>query len=200
MRTVVAILPDYEAGIRARLDLEKMGIPPENISVVSGPEADQNQLARVEMAKRTDGDAFVWDAIRGGAGVGLIVLGLLLLPGISPLGLGKFIAYLAAGCAVGALFCGVMGILENMAQTHEDEPLYEEAVREWATAIAAHVPEDQVAPVMERLREDNARDLRSADDVWTATGWRDDHNQHHKNEHPDPWDSSVTTDESLTSV
>jgi hypothetical protein len=200
MKTVVAMLPSYTEGIRARLDLEKMGIPPGNISVVSGPEADEIQLHRVEMAKRTDRDAFVWDAVRGAVGVGLITLGLLLLAGAGYLGYGKFIALLISGCAIGALFCGVMGILDNIAHTHEDEPLYDEAMREHGTAVAAHVLEDQEGPVMEMFREHSARDMRSAEDVWTAIGWRDRQNRRHVNEHPDPWDSSIASDQSLTSA
>jgi len=186
MRTVVAVLPSVAEAQHVAHHLEEMGIARKEVSIVPGPEADQHELKRVERAKRTNGQATLSGAVRGaiaGLAIGWVMLS---VPGVGPFLDGSFTATLVAACAIVGVAGALMGLCWSMGRSHEEAPLFEEAVREKGAVVAAHITWERENQAIDMLRSHNARAVQAAADAWTASGSTG------HDEHAYPYDSSVT--------
>jgi hypothetical protein len=173
MKTVTGVFPSMGDLERAVLEVERIGVSNEAISVIAGNDANRHKeyLEKSRHAAQTAGAAAASGASFGG-GVGIMAsLVLLAVPGVGPFVAGGALAYVAAGLGIGAAGGGLISALHNMAIPHEDAPLYEEAVRRGALMLVAQVDDSMEHNVAELMREHGARDLKDEVDTWRAAGW-----------------------------
>jgi hypothetical protein len=185
MKTVVGAFPSMAEAERVARDLEGMGIDKDEISVIAGNEAG----AHNEYLKKPTGTgAAAASAASFGGGVG-IVAGLIALaiPGVGPIIAGGALATVLTGLGVGAAAGGLMGAFTNMGISHEEAPLYQEAVRRGGVVVAAHVNDPMEEDALRVMNEHGARDLKAEADAWRASGWKGAYS----NPHPYPSDSAI---------
>jgi hypothetical protein len=172
---------------RVARDLEEMGIDKDEISIIAGNEAGAHDEY---LKKPTSTGAAAASAASFGGGVG-IVAGLIALaiPGVGPIIAGGALATVITGLGVGAAAGGLIGAFTNMGVSHEEAPLYQEAVRRGGVVVAAHVNDPMEQDAIRVMDEHGARDLNAEADAWRAAGWKGSYS----NPHPYPSDSGTVT-------
>lgn len=174
MKTITGVFPSISDLERAVRKLEGIGIPNEAISVIAGNEANRHReyLEKAKRASRTAGAAAASGAsIGGGAGivVGLIAL---TIPGVGPVVAGGAIANALTGLGIGAVSGGLISAFRNMAISHEQAPLYEEAVRRGQLLLSAQVDDSMEREAVQLMIANGARDLQDLADTWRIEGWQ----------------------------
>jgi uncharacterized membrane protein len=173
MRTVAAIFPSLSEAGRAFEELEHIGIPRESISIIAGNDVRRHDeyLNASRKASTSTAEAAASNASLGG-GIGIVaMLVALSIPGVGPIvALGPLLTVLA-GLGIGAAAGGIIGALHNMGISHEEAPLYEEAVRRGAVIVAAAVDEELEDEAFDTLKEQGGREVRDEADTWTHAGW-----------------------------
>jgi hypothetical protein len=173
MKTVAAVFPSLKEAGDACIDLEHMGVPRESISLIAGNDASLHDeyLEKARKASTSTEAAVASNAAFGG-GMGIVAMLIALaIPGVGPIvALGPLLTVLAA-MGFGAAAGGLIGALHNMGISHEEAPLYEEAVRRGAVMVAASVDEQFEEQALAALRRHGARDVRDEADTWGHSGW-----------------------------
>jgi hypothetical protein len=168
-------------------EFEVMGIAKKEISIVPAV-PDQHELKKVERSKRSNAAAAGAGAVRGIV-LGLLLGGLMLsAPGVKPFLAGSTILTLVAACAIVGFLMSMMTMVSNMGQSHEEAPLYAEAVHEKGVVVSAHVSEMTEPGALKALEKNGARDVHAAADVSRLSRWT----ARYRNQHPYPCDSQVT--------
>lgn len=187
MKTVVGAFPSMAEAERVARDLEEMGIDKDEISVVAGNEAGSHNEY---LKKPTSTGAAAASSASFGGGVG-IVAGLIALaiPGVGPIIAGGAMATVLTGLGVGAAAGGLLGAFTNMGVSHEEAPLYQEAVRRGGVVVAVHVNDPMEQDAIRVMDEHGARDLKGEADAWRASGWTGSYS----NPHPYPSDSGIAS-------
>jgi uncharacterized membrane protein len=173
MRTIAGVFSSMADLERAVRDLERTGISEENISVIAGNDAGRHQeyLEKAKNASVSTGAAAASGASFGG-GMGILAtLVALAIPGVGPVIAGGAIAVVLGGLGVGAASGGLIGALKNMSISHEEAPLFEEAVRRGVLMLVVMVDEPEEQKVVTLMKENGARDLQDEADTWRAAGW-----------------------------
>ena len=173
MRTVVGVFTSLVEAERTERDLKGLGIPPENISIVAGNDANRHKeyLEKAKAASTSTGAAAASGASFGG-GVGLLAgLAALVIPGVGPIVAGGALLTLLATLGVGAAGGGLIGAFREMGIAHEQAPIYEEAVRRGAVMLAVDVDSARENDALAAMARHGARNLRDEIDTWKAAGW-----------------------------
>lgn len=208
MRTVVAVFPSREEAEHVARDLEKLGIPNEEVSI-AGDDADRHDRKEGEWSRRNIAAAaasgFGWfiaglipliaertraaastvgAALGGGAGliIGLVATAVRGAPITDSRSIGTILLAVAIG-AVGGGFAAEM---YNSGVSHEGEALCEEAIREHGVVVSVHVDEAREPGAIRVMNEHGARNEHADADAWLASGWKGEHS----NGEPYPSDSS----------
>jgi hypothetical protein len=182
MKTVAAIFPSLGQAGEAYLDLKNLGVPEEDISLIAGNEASLHDeyLAKSRKASVSTAAAAASDASLGG-GVGIVaMLVAFAIPGVGPIvALGPLLTVLGA-MGIGAVAGGLIGALHQMGISHEEAPLYEEAVRRGAVMVTARIDEElEEKRAVAALKGHGGRDVRDEADTWGQSGWSGPaHNPH----------------------
>jgi hypothetical protein len=173
MKTVAAVFPSLSEAREVCRDLEHIGVPREAISLIAGNDASRHDeyLEKARDAS-TSTEAAAASSASFGGGMGILAMLIALsIPGVGPIvALGPMLTVLAA-MGIGAAAGGLIGAFRNMGISHEEAPLYEEAVRRGAVMVVVIVDdrfEGDAAAVMSRH---GARDVRDEADTWGHTGW-----------------------------
>jgi hypothetical protein len=193
MKTVTGVFLSVDAAERAIRDLERQGISNDNIDLIAGNDQNRHDeyLKKSKEASTSTGAAAASAASIGG-GFGIIAtLAALSIPGVGPIIAGGAMATILAGMGVGAAAGGLLGAFKNMGISHEEAPLYEEAVRRGAVIAIAKVDESMEQDAVAAMRQHGARDIQDVADTWKASGW----NGPSSDPHPYTSDSSVRTGE-----
>ena len=187
MKTVVGAFPSMAEAERVARDIEAMGVDKGEISVIAGNESGAHDEY---LKKPTSTGAAAASAASFGGGVG-IVAGLIALaiPGVGPIIAGGAMATVLTGLGVGAAAGGLLGAFANMGVSHEEAPLYQEAVRRGGVVVAVHVNDPMEQDAIRVMDEHGARDLKGEADAWKASGWTGAYS----NPHPYPSDSGVAS-------
>jgi hypothetical protein len=174
MKTITGVfssMPDLERALR---QVESAGVSSAAISVIGGNEADKHHefLEKAKHASRTPAAAATSGAsLGGGAGI-LASLVALAIPGVGPILAGGAIVNILAGLGIGAATGSMISVFHNMAISHEEAPLYEEAARRGLLMLVVQVDEPMETEVVEIMREYGARTLYDEADTWRAHGWQ----------------------------
>ncbi len=173
MKTVTGVFSSLAQLDRAVRELERMGISSEAISIIAGNEENRHReyLEKSKHASRSAGAAAASGASFGG-GVGIVAsLVALAIPGVGPIIAGGGIATVLTGLGIGAAGGGLISAFHNMAISHEQAPLYEEAVRRGALLLVVQVDDSREIEVADLMVANGARNLEDVADTWRAQGW-----------------------------
>jgi hypothetical protein len=182
--TISRLFDDYTTAERAVRDLESMGIPHRDISIVASNADNWYSGKRSGAARRVDRDRDgVDDRTEGaavGAGIGaaaggaaglLAGLGLLAIPGIGPVVAAGWLIATAAGDAAGAIPGGLIGALSQAGVSDEDAQVYAEGVRRGGTLVTARAPDTDRARA-EAVLDRSAVNMRDRGAAYRQSGWK----------------------------
>lgn len=153
-KTITRLFDSYEDAERAVEQLERLGVPHRDISVVAS-NADKVHDHRGHHHEPGDGHTAADHAadgagkgattgtVIGGAGGLLAGLGLLAIPGLGPVVAAGWLASTAVGAVVGAAAGGatggLIGALKHAGESEDDAHVYAEGVRRGGTLVSAKV-------------------------------------------------------------
>lgn len=177
MKTVTGLFDDYEDASEAVGDLEALGVPNSDISIVASNSTgwyDDDKDESSEAAEGAAGGAGI-GAVIGGAGGLLTGLGLMAIPGVGPVVAAGWLAATAVGAlggaVVGGAAGGIVGALTKSGVPEEDAHVYAEGVRRGGTLVTAKVSDDLVNEAEEVLGEANSVNLEERRTSYKEGGW-----------------------------
>lgn len=170
MKTVSGLFDDSATAKDAVGKLEAVGIPSDDISIVSHHSENSSN------AGEDAGVGAGIGAALGGAGGLLAGLGMLAIPGVGPVVAAGWLAATAAGAAGGAVVGGaaggLIGALTGSGVSEEDAHVYAEGVRRGGTLVTARVPDEMVAEADAILSGTNRIDIAERRRLYTEDGWQ----------------------------
>ncbi|WEX77512.1 hypothetical protein PYH37_002313 [Sinorhizobium numidicum] len=174
MRTISGLFDDYDDARKVVSELEGVGIPSDNISIVANNAGDR--YSDVSSGAATGAGAGAGLGAAGGGAIGLLTgLGLMAIPGVGPVVAAGWLASTAAGAAAGAVAGaaagGIVGALTDSGVREEDAQLYAEGVRRGGTLVTAKVDDMMVAEADAIMRKWNRVDPSLRRRVYTEEGW-----------------------------
>ena len=187
MITISRLYDDYATAGRAVDELERAGIPRDDISIVASnaegwvpqlrnrstsgvdPAHDRDHDGRDDRAEGAAAGAGIGGTIGGVVGL-LAGLGLLAIPGIGPVVAAGWLASTAALAAVGGTAGGLIGALTQSGVSEKDANAYAEGVRRGGTLVTAHVPDTDRARY-EAILDRSAVNIHDRSAMWQHSGW-----------------------------
>src|SRR3954462_10074816 len=181
MKTISRLYKDYDTGARVVAELERAGIPHDDISIIANnetgwvdrghatPRVDRDHDGRDDRAEGAAAGAGIGATLGGVAGL-LAGLGMLAIPGIGPVVAAGWLASTAAGAAVGGTAGGLIGALTQSGLDEREANAYAEGVRRGGTLVTAHVPDTDRAryePILDR----SAVNITDRSAMWERNGW-----------------------------
>lgn len=170
MKNVTGLFDNYSTAKQVVTDLEAIGIPSDDISIVTHDANRETDAAGGATAGAGIG------AMIGGAGGLLAGLGILAIPGVGPVVAAGWLAATAAGAAggavVGAATGGLIGALMNEGVSEEDAHLYAEGVRRGGTLVSAKVPDNKHAQAQQILTRASMVNVDDRRRRYTDEGWQ----------------------------
>ncbi|RWC97976.1 MAG: hypothetical protein EOS32_01905 [Mesorhizobium sp.] len=174
MTTVTGLFDDYQDASDAVSELEAIGVPRDDISIVAN---NSDNWYRDETSEAGD-DAAAGaglGALVGGAGGLLTGLGIMAIPGVGPVVAAGWLAATAVGAVGGAVVGGaaggIVGALTESGVPERDAHVYAEGVRRGGSLVTAKV-DDRLTGEAERiLRGERAANLDERRSAYEASGW-----------------------------
>lgn len=173
-RTVTRLFDDYSDAKAAVNELERIGVPHDDLSLVANNAhgrhdvSDVNEHGDVSRGTSTG-------AVLGGVGGLLAGLGLLAIPGLGPIVAAGWLASTAAGAAIGAAggaaTGSLVGALKNAGHTDEEANVYSEGVRRGGTLVSARVPDDLVGQAEAALDGNRGVSATTRGADYRRSGW-----------------------------
>jgi hypothetical protein len=172
MRTIARLYDDYEIAASRVRELERVGIPYDDISIVanntgnrtaSGLEVENEAVPGAEIGAGLG-------AIAGGSAGVLTGLGLLAIPGVGPVIAAGWLAALFAGAAGGAAAGGLLGGLVGAGIRRDHAEVYTEGVRRGGTLVSVRTEEEHLGGIAAIL-DKQAVDAAGRREEYTAAGW-----------------------------
>src|ERR1700761_6175784 len=155
---VTRLFDSFSDAEHAVIELERVGVPHGDISIVSHKSDKRHAPAHVrEPHDNTAGQAASKDAgvgatlggVVGAAGGVLAGLGWLAIPGLGPVIAAGWLASAAVGAVVGGAVAGaaggLVGALTHAGVSREGAEVYAEGVRRGGTLVSAKVDDDHLA-------------------------------------------------------
>jgi len=174
-KTITRLFDNYSDAAEAVRQLEGLGIPHDNISIVANNAHGEHSVPvgvndHGDVSRATSAGA----VIGGGAGL-LAGLGLLAVPGLGPIVAAGWLAATAVGAGVGAVggaaAGGIVGTLRAAGHSEEDAQVYAEGVRRGGTLVSAKVDAGDTAraeAVLDRSPSVNIVERRKS---YQTSGW-----------------------------
>lgn len=196
-RTVTRLFDRYEDAEAAVNELEALGVPEQDISLVAN-NAHGAHSHRVRDGKPDTAPEEAAEDAGKGAGIGGVVgglggllagLGVMAIPGLGPVVAAGWLVSTAvgaiAGAVVGAGAGGLIGALTHAGVREEDAHVYAEGVRRGGTLVsvrASDVLADRITAILDRDGADaGARGRLYREDGWTPDyGLQSDGGQRHE--------------------
>jgi hypothetical protein len=172
-KTATGLFDDYSDARAAVSALEAIGIPSDDISIVSN-NVDERQTGDTNAAEGAGTGAGIGAAV-GGVGGLLTGLGIMAIPGVGPVVAAGWLAATAAGAAAGAVAGGaaggIIGAMTESGVPEEHAHVYAEGVRRGGTLVTARVEENLYAEAEAVLRQSNWVDPVERRAAYTEQGW-----------------------------
>ncbi|MDP9053254.1 MAG: hypothetical protein M3N93_02985 [Acidobacteriota bacterium] len=191
MRTVVGVFTSIHEAGRALADLERQGVSSDNTHLIAGNDKSRHDeyLKKSKEASTSTAAAAASGASFGG-GMGIVAsLVALAIPGVGPIIAGDAMLTVLTGFGIGAAAGGLLGTFKSLGISHEEAPLYEEAVRRGAVLAIAFVDDERAFQAVAAMEACGGRDIRSEVDTWGETEWSGPKT----NPHPYSSDDSITS-------
>jgi len=180
---VTRLFDTYQQAADAVGELERVGIPHSDISIVAnnaeGRIGDRTADSTVtSQAADVDHDAgtgagtgaTIGTVLGGGAGL-LAGLGMLAIPGVGPVVAAGWLIATAVGAGAGAAAGGLLGSLVGAGVDEADAHVYAEGVRRGGTLVTARVDESRRAEVEAILSRYSGVDANTRGSEYRAGGW-----------------------------
>lgn len=179
-QTITRLFDDYSDATTAVRELEQIGIPHNDLSIVAsnadkqhGEHVDQDHDGVNDRGDVSRGVST--GAALGGAGGLLAGLGLLAIPGLGPIVAAGWLAATAAGAGIGAAggaaTGGIVGALKNAGHDDDDAHIYAEGVRRGGSLVSAKVPDDLSSEAEAVLNRNRSVDARTRGQSYRESGW-----------------------------
>ena len=168
MQTFTRAYDSYEKAKQAVNNLEKIGIPAADISVVANKRVSENH-EDVRDASEAASGAGLGAALGGGAGL-LAGLGMMAIPGLGPVVAVGWLASTALGVVAGSAAGGLIGALINAGTSEADSHVYSETVRRGGTLVTIRTdhPSDKIEATLDGYQPVDPK-VRRAE--YQQTGW-----------------------------
>jgi hypothetical protein len=174
-QTLTALFDRYEDASLAVRNLETMGIPDSDISIVAN---NAEKWHRTDEPSSTASNAGVGAGIGAvaGGGVGLLTgLGMMAIPGVGPVVAAGWLVATAVGAAVGGAAGGagggIVGALTNSGVPENHAHVYAEGVRRGGTLVTVHVADERVNEANRVLEGSRRVNVISRGDAYRGNGW-----------------------------
>jgi uncharacterized protein (TIGR02271 family) len=176
MATISRLYKHYDTGARVVAELEHLGIPHTDISIIANNDTgwfDRNRSTRID--RDADGTDDRAEGAAAGAGIGATIggvagllagLGLLAIPGIGPVVAAGWLASTAAVAAAGGATGGLIGALTQSGIGEPEARHYAEGVRRGGTLVTVRVRDTdrmQVEAIMDRHNPIDTKGTAAAD-------------------------------------
>lgn len=176
-KTITRLFDNYSDGTSAVRELEAIGIPHSDISIVANNVHGEHRGAEHD-GVNDHGDVSrgtSTGAVLGGAGGLLAGLGLLAIPGLGPIVAAGWLAATVVGAGIGAAggaaTGSIVGALKNAGHTEEEAHVYSEGVRRGGTLVSAKVADADVAQAQAVFDRSNSVDAQTRGAAYRQTGW-----------------------------
>src|SRR3954453_20788189 len=181
MKTISRLYKDYDTGARVVAELERAGIPHDDISIIANNESGWFDRDRTtpRVDRDHDGRDDRGEGAATGAGSGatpggvpglLAGLGMLAIPGIGPIVAAGWLASTAAVAAAGGTAGGLIGALTQAGVDETEANVYAEGVRRGGTLVTARVPDTDRARY-EAILDNSAINITERSAMWQRNGW-----------------------------
>ena len=169
MSVYTKVYDNYSRSERAVRDLEAIGIPSSEISLVANKYVS-SQYDDVHEGSAAATGAGVGAAVGGGAGL-LAGVGLLAIPGLGPVVAAGWLAATAVGAIAGGATGGIIGALTSAGVPEKDAHVYSEAVRRGGTMLTVRTtsPDSRIDPILNKYHPIDALGRRAE---YEKTGWK----------------------------
>lgn len=181
---ITRLFDDFADAQHAVIELERVGVPHGDISIVSHQSHHKHVGADVrEPRDHTAGEASGRDAgvgaalggVIGAAGGALAGLGLLAIPGLGPVVAAGWLASAAVGAVAGGAVIGaaggLVGALTHAGVSKEEADVYAEGVRRGGTLVSAKVHDDHLAEAEAALHTIPTVDMDARGALYRESGW-----------------------------
>ncbi|QSR19596.1 general stress protein [Novosphingobium sp. KA1] len=145
-KTITRLFDNYAEAAEAIRELEAIGIPRDEISVI----VNEGRREVAHEGVNADGEVTAGTsagALLGGTGGLLAGLGFLAIPGLGPVVAAGWLAAAAVGAGVGAVggaaAGGIVGALRHAGHSEEEAHIYAEGVRRGGVLLSAKVSKEQ---------------------------------------------------------
>src|SRR6201999_3088644 len=174
-QTITALFDRYEDASSAVRNLETMGIPGSDISIIANNSENWHRADEPSKAASDAGVGAGIGAVAGG-GVGLLTgLGMMAIPGVGPVVAAGWLVATAVGAAVGGAAGGatggIVGALTTSGVPENHAHVYAEGVRRGGTLVTARVADDRVAEANRVLEGSRRVDVETRGSAYRQTGW-----------------------------
>lgn len=187
---VTRLFDSFALAEQAVIELERVGVPHTDISIVSNDDSHRKANAPVRppldhtaatAAERDAGAGAALGGVLGAGGGALAGLGLLAIPGLGPVVAAGWLASAAVGALVGGAVVagagGMVGALTHAGVSPEEAEVHAEGVRRGGTLISAKVADDMVAEARAALDTIPYVDIGARREVYRRSGWNRFDNQ-----------------------
>jgi hypothetical protein len=174
-QTVTALFDRYDDASLAVRNLETMGIPDSDISMVANNTENWHKADQPSDAPADAGIGAGIGAVAGG-GAGLLAgLGMMAIPGVGPVVAAGWLVATAAGAMLGAAAGGatggIVGALTTSGVPENHAHIYAEGVRRGGTLVTARVADDRVAEANTVLEGSRRVNVDTRGNAYRQTGW-----------------------------
>ena len=181
---ITRLFDNFADAEHAVIELERVGVPHDDISLVSHKAAKKHAAVKVrEPHDHTAGEAGAIDAgvgataggVLGAAGGVLAGLGLLAIPGLGPVVAAGWLASAAVGALVGGAVAGavggLVGALTNAGVSKAEADAYAEGVRRGGTLVSVKVDDQHIALANTALNSVPFVDIATRGAAYRQSGW-----------------------------
>jgi len=178
--TISALYDDYADARSAVTDLERAGVPSDDISIVANNAEGWYGRDRTDIVDRDrDGRDDRAEGAAAGAGIGAVIggavgvlagLGMLAIPGIGPVVAAGWLVSGAALAVGGGAVGGIVGALTQSGVDEDEAHVYAEGVRRGGTLVTARVPDAQRG-MFESILSRNAVRIAERESAYRGEGW-----------------------------
>jgi hypothetical protein len=175
-KTIAGLFDTYPDAAQSVRDIEAIGVPRDDLSIVANNIDDQYVLTEKSNAGSDAAAGAGVGAVLGGGLGALAGLGMLAIPGVGPVVAAGWLVATAVGAVVGAgaggATGGIIGSLTSSGLSEEHANIYAEGIRRGGTLVTARVNEDQVGAVEQIMLNNRAVDPALRERTYRGAGWK----------------------------
>jgi hypothetical protein len=175
-QTIAGLYDNYPEATQSVRDIEALGVPHEDVSIVAS-NIDDQYLATEKSNAGPDAAAGAGVGAVLGGGIGALAgLGMLAIPGVGPVVAAGWLVATAVGAVAGAgaggATGGIVGSLTSSGVSKEHAHIYAEGIRRGGTLVTARVDEGQAAAVERIMHSNHAVDPALRGRTYRDAGWK----------------------------